>query len=55
MIKPVKWEQLLHVVYEREPGTYFPKTFEVGPGTSLRTILKQVNSKAHEESYSIEC
>ncbi|CAG9855930.1 unnamed protein product [Phyllotreta striolata] len=54
IVKPVKWEQLLHVVYERAPGTDFPRTFEVGPGTSLRAILKQVNGKAHNESFCIE-
>ncbi|RZC22674.1 malonyl-CoA-acyl carrier protein transacylase, mitochondrial, partial [Asbolus verrucosus] len=41
IVKPVKWEQLLHVVYERNQDEYFPRTFECGPGTSLRTILKQ--------------
>lgn len=50
----MKWEQLLHVTYERPPGEHFPRTFEVGPGTSLKTILKQVNLKAWAECFSIE-
>ncbi|KAJ8931207.1 hypothetical protein NQ314_015904 [Rhamnusium bicolor] len=53
IVKPVKWEQLLHVIYERSPDEYFPRTFECGPGKSLKTILKQVNAKASDECYSI--
>ncbi|XP_018578454.1 probable malonyl-CoA-acyl carrier protein transacylase, mitochondrial [Anoplophora glabripennis] len=54
IIKPVKWEQLLHVAYERDPSEHFPKTFECGPGTFLKTVLKQVNAKAWNECYSSE-
>lgn len=54
IIKPVKWEQTLHILYERKDGDYFPRTFECGPGRALRTILKQVNAKAWDTSYSIE-
>lgn len=54
IVKPVKWEQLLHVVYERNPDDYFPRTFECGPGKSLKTILKQVNAKAWNSCFSIE-
>ncbi|KAJ3661173.1 hypothetical protein Zmor_005582 [Zophobas morio] len=46
IVKPVKWEQTLHVIYERTQDEYFPRTFECGPGSSLTTILKQVNTKA---------
>ncbi|XP_048525849.1 probable malonyl-CoA-acyl carrier protein transacylase, mitochondrial isoform X1 [Dendroctonus ponderosae] len=52
--RPVKWEQLLHVVYERNPDEDFPNTFECGPGQSLKAILKQVNLKAWTKCYSIE-
>lgn len=45
--KPVKWEQTLHVLYERPVGSNFPDTFECGPGSTLRSLLKTVNSKAH--------
>lgn len=54
IIKPVKWEQMLHILYERKDGDHFPRTFECGPGHALRTILKQVNAKAWDTSHSIE-
>nr|XP_022909969.1 probable malonyl-CoA-acyl carrier protein transacylase, mitochondrial [Onthophagus taurus] len=54
IIKPVKWEQTMHVLYERDQGEYFPRTFECGPGSSLKTILKQVNAKAWDHCVSIE-
>lgn len=54
MVKPVKWEQLLHILYERKDGEHFPRTFEVGPGRGLKTIMKQVNAKAWDSSYNIE-
>uniref|UniRef100_A0A336LY83 [acyl-carrier-protein] S-malonyltransferase n=1 Tax=Culicoides sonorensis TaxID=179676 RepID=A0A336LY83_CULSO len=54
IIKPVKWEQTLHILYERKESEQFPRTFECGPGRGLRTILKQVNAKAWDTSFSIE-
>ncbi|XP_066138454.1 probable malonyl-CoA-acyl carrier protein transacylase, mitochondrial [Euwallacea fornicatus] len=54
IVKPVKWEQLLHVVYERGQDENFPTTYECGPGQSLKTILKQVNAKAWSSCHSIE-
>lgn len=53
-MKPVKWEQTLHVLYERDPDMHFPRTFECGPGSSLKAILKQVNAKAWDSAHSIE-
>lgn len=53
IIAPVKWEQTLHIMYERPKDTAFPRTFECGPGKSLSTILKMVNGKAWETCYSI--
>lgn len=46
---PVKWEQTLHVLYERVKDVSFPKTYECGPGSSLSAILKQVNAKAADK------
>ena len=43
---PVKWEQTMHILYERSQGVSFPKTYECGPGKSLKNILKMVNAKA---------
>lgn len=54
IIKPVKWEQLLHIIYERKQDSHFPKTFECAPGESLITILKQVNAKASNTAISVE-
>ncbi|KAL3283900.1 hypothetical protein HHI36_018069 [Cryptolaemus montrouzieri] len=54
IVKPVKWEQLLHTVYERKPDDYFPRSFECGPGQSLKAILKKVNAKAWNNCFSIE-
>ncbi|XP_045615243.1 probable malonyl-CoA-acyl carrier protein transacylase, mitochondrial [Procambarus clarkii] len=51
---PVKWEQTMHVLYERSQGTHFPKTFECGPGRSLKAILKLCNAKAWDSCISIE-
>ncbi|XP_014681595.1 PREDICTED: probable malonyl-CoA-acyl carrier protein transacylase, mitochondrial [Priapulus caudatus] len=46
VLKPVKWEQTMHAIYERKPDVLFPRTYEVGPGKQLTTILKMVNRKA---------
>lgn len=53
-MKPVKWEQFLHIAYARSPEEHFPNTYEVGPGTTLKTILKKVNAKAWNNCTSIE-
>lgn len=52
--KPVKWEQTLHILYERPVGSDFPDTFECGPGSTLRNLLKTVNSKAHSSCLTID-
>lgn len=54
IVKPVKWEQLLHIIYERPQGDKFPRTFECAPGRSLSTILKQVNAKAWDTSFIVD-
>lgn len=54
IIKPVKWEQLLHIMYERNKSQHFPKTFECSPGNSLITILKEVNARAWDTAISVE-
>lgn len=51
VVSPVKWEQTMHAIYERKKGAEFPKTFEVGPGKQLGTILKSCNVQAWK-SYS---
>ncbi|XP_013774994.1 probable malonyl-CoA-acyl carrier protein transacylase, mitochondrial isoform X1 [Limulus polyphemus] len=53
LCSPVKWEQIMHIIYERPSTTSFPRTFECGPGQSLRTILKMVNAKAWDTSFLV--
>ncbi|XP_064466451.1 probable malonyl-CoA-acyl carrier protein transacylase, mitochondrial [Ornithodoros turicata] len=54
VVHPVKWEQLLHNIYAREDGEAYPRTFECGPGNSLRAILKVVNGKAWNISEGVD-
>lgn len=54
IVRPVKWEQMLHVLYQRREDDSFPRTFECGPGRGLTTILKQVNAKAWDNAYNID-
>jgi len=51
---PVKWEQILHVLYERGVGTSFPRTYECGPGSSLKAILHKVNAKAGDHTVCVD-
>lgn len=53
IVKPVKWEQTMHVLYELKIKDKLPETFICGPGTALKTILKQVNAKAAENTKKI--
>lgn len=45
---PVKWEQILHSIYDRREHTPYPKTFECGPGTALLSTLSMVNREARQ-------
>lgn len=54
IVKPVKWEQMLHELYQRRPDDRYPRTFECGPGRGLTTILKQVNAKAWNNAFNID-
>ncbi|KAG4078416.1 hypothetical protein HA402_013127 [Bradysia odoriphaga] len=54
IVRPVKWEQMLHVLYQRNVDDRFPRTFECGPGRGLTTILKQVNAKAWDNAFNID-
>lgn len=53
IVRPVKWEQTMHVLYELKINNKLPETFVCGPGTALKTILKQVNLKAYENTVKI--
>lgn len=51
LVKPVKWEQILHSVYRREPGKKFPRTFDLGSNGAMKSILQRVNGRAAEFCY----
>ncbi|CAB0041284.1 unnamed protein product [Trichogramma brassicae] len=51
IISPVKWEQIMHTMYSRPPGTEFPRTFDMGSKGMLKTILKNINAKAIDECH----
>lgn len=54
ILAPVKWEQTMHILYERSQDMPFPNTYECGPGNSLSSILKMVNAKAFEDCYVVK-
>ncbi|KAM8974065.1 malonyl-CoA-acyl carrier protein transacylase, mitochondrial [Pelodytes ibericus] len=54
LISPVKWEQIMHAIYERKKGTDFPQTYEVGAGRQLGTILKTCNTKAWKQYQNVD-
>ncbi|KAH8257290.1 hypothetical protein KR038_006736, partial [Drosophila bunnanda] len=53
ILRPVKWEQTLHEMYERKQGVDFPRTFECGPGKGLVQVLEKVNAKAAQTSFNV--
>lgn len=52
--RPVRWEQTLHALFARPPGTAFPLTLALGPGGALRSTLRQVNARAFDSSLQID-
>lgn len=49
MFKPLKWEQTMHILYERAKGQHQPFTYVCGPtGQVLKSYLEQVNKIAAE-------
>ncbi|CAG2106522.1 unnamed protein product [Medioppia subpectinata] len=50
IVSPVRWEQILHIIYERPKETKCPKTFECGPGTSLLSTLNMVHGIARRSA-----
>ncbi|XP_064541723.1 probable malonyl-CoA-acyl carrier protein transacylase, mitochondrial [Drosophila montana] len=53
IVRPVKWEQTLHQLYERQQGVDFPRTFECGPGKGLLQVLEKVNAKAAQTAFNV--
>uniref|UniRef100_F1KZH2 Malonyl-CoA-acyl carrier protein transacylase n=1 Tax=Ascaris suum TaxID=6253 RepID=F1KZH2_ASCSU len=45
---PVKWEQILQLLYRKHQDYKFPTYMEVGPGRQLGAMLLQVSKKAYK-------
>ncbi|RUS88096.1 hypothetical protein EGW08_004149 [Elysia chlorotica] len=54
LVRPVRWEQILHNIYCRPQGVEFPGTYEMGPGRQMGTLLRQVNAQAYKQYHSID-
>ncbi|XP_017460988.1 PREDICTED: probable malonyl-CoA-acyl carrier protein transacylase, mitochondrial [Rhagoletis zephyria] len=54
IVSPVRWEQTMHLMYERRQGVDFPRTFECGPGKGLKQVLEKVNAKAANTAFNVE-
>nr|XP_049692349.1 probable malonyl-CoA-acyl carrier protein transacylase, mitochondrial [Helicoverpa armigera] len=52
--RPVRWEQTLAALYSRPRGEQFPLTLALGPGSTLRSTLRQVNARAWDSSLQID-
>ncbi|XP_065576929.1 probable malonyl-CoA-acyl carrier protein transacylase, mitochondrial isoform X2 [Artemia franciscana] len=46
ILTSVKWEQTMHILYERPVDIQYPQTFECGPGQSLKAMLNMINKQA---------
>lgn len=53
IVSPVKWEQSMQLIYNRPQETSFPRTFDVGSGGKMATILRLINAKAHNYCISV--
>lgn len=53
LVYPVKWEQTMTYLYARRRGVHFPRTIVCGPGYNFRTMLREVNMKAWQQSLYI--
>lgn len=47
MYRPVRWESIMHYIYDRKLGEKFPQTFECGPRQTLGVLLRHTNRKAY--------
>lgn len=47
IVAPVKWEQILHLTYNNKKNLdYIPRTFDMGSGGSMKSIIEKFNLKA---------
>lgn len=51
---PVKWEQIMHAIYDVKTDDGLPVTFECGPQNNMTTILSMINLNARKLAYNIE-
>lgn len=54
VVNEVKWEQIMHDIYTRPAGVEYPSTYELGPGRTCGTLLKQVNMQGFKKFTAIE-
>lgn len=54
ILYPVKWEKSMFIAFTREKHEQHPWIFECGPGTSLITILKNINARAYLKAKHID-
>lgn len=54
IVKPVKWEQIMHEFYDRDLKVSQPRTFICGPADELSMILKKVNLSAWKRSFTYD-
>ena len=54
VVEPVLWEQTMGEIYNRQKGTNFPQTYEVGPGKQLGAMLQRYNAKAFKSYYKVD-
>ncbi|KAH7727481.1 ADP-specific Phosphofructokinase/Glucokinase conserved region family protein [Aphelenchoides avenae] len=52
---PVKWEQIMQLIYRKHQDYKFPSFFEVGPGRQLGATLLQTSKKAFGHYVSYPC
>ncbi|GFS64580.1 malonyl-CoA-acyl carrier protein transacylase, mitochondrial [Nephila pilipes] len=50
---PVRWEQIMHILFERSQGSEFPNVYECGPGTSMKSILRFNNNLAYQKCSNV--
>lgn len=54
IIAPVKWEQILHLIYNNKKNfNYIPRTFDMGSGGSMKSIIEKFNLKAGSSCIAI--
>lgn len=53
IVRPVRWEQSLHMIYTRPPDLPYPKSFDCGSGGRMKAILQLSNGKAADNCIAI--